>query len=344
MTRRSSRDPGTRVKGQRRARAASRVRRTVAIGAGAGGVGAVALGTGVARRAARALPTDPTGGEPLLLPPGEEARISTRDGGEIVLHDAGSGPQTFVLSHGWTNDRRVWGPVARRLVARGHRVVVYDQRGHAGSTAGTDGLTMSALADDLAAVLDHVGATDVTVAGHSMGGMTAQALLVERPEVVKAHVGAVVLVSTACADVGGPDVFKEVTERVLTSRTFDRALANPRLGLRVIRGVVGRHAHASHLGAVRDLLVATPAPTRTLFAAAMATMDFSEALASIDLPVAIVVGSHDRLTPARQSRRLGGIIRGSTLDVIAGAGHMLSLEAPDELTDLLERTARRARA
>ena len=90
-------------------------------------------------------------------------------------------------------------------------------------------------------MLDHVGDTDITVAGHSMGGMTAQALLVERPEVVEAHVGGMVLASTACADVGGAGAFLEGTERVLTSRTFDRALANPRLGLRVLRGVVGRH-------------------------------------------------------------------------------------------------------
>ena len=90
--------------------------------------------------------------------------------------------------------------------------------------------------------------------------------------------------------------------------------------------------------------MATPALTRTHLAAAMAAIDFSAALASVDLPVAIVVGSQDRLTPPWQSRRLAGVIRGSTLEVIPGAGHMLSLEAPDELTDLLERTAARARA
>ncbi len=254
------------------------------------------------------------------------------------MHVAGSGPRTFVLSHGWTNDRRVWGPVARRLVERGHRVAVYDQRGHAGSRAGTDGLAMSALADDLAVVLEHVGGTGVTVVGHSMGGMAAQALLVERPEVAEERVGAVVLVSTACAGAGSPGAFQEVTALVLSSPALDRALASPRVGPRMVRGVVGRHAPPSHLGAVRDLLVATPPLTRTGLAAAMAAMDFSAALASVRLPVAVVVGSRDRLTPPAQSRRLVGIIPGASLHVIPDAGHMLPFEAPDELADLIERT------
>jgi pimeloyl-ACP methyl ester carboxylesterase len=126
---------------------------------------------------------------------------------------------------------------------------------------------------------------------------------------------------------------------MLGSQAFDRALATPGLGPRMLRGVVGRHAHQSHLGAVRDLLVATPVLTRTDLAAAMAAMDLSEALSQVELPVAVVVGSRDRLTPPAQSRRLAAVIPGASLQVVPGAGHMLSLEAPDELADLIERSS-----
>lgn len=307
----------------------------------AAGAGAAALGVAAASRRRSPLPLDQTEGEPLVLPPGEDVLLLTRDGGEIAVRIAGEGTRTFVLAHGWTNDRRIWAPVARRLVARGHRVAVYDQRGHAASSAGSDGLTMSALADDLATVLKHLDTTDVTVVGHSMGGMTSQALLVERPEIVNAHVGAAVLVSTACQGVGGRGSFDGVAARVLGSPLFDRALSNPWVGTRMVRGSVGRHAHASHLAAVLETLAATPPGTRTGFLTAMRAMDFSEALTSVDLPVAVVVGSRDRLTPPAQSRRLAGIIKGATLQVIPDVGHMLSLEAPEELTDLIERTAAR---
>lgn len=308
---------------------------------GVGGAAAVALGVGAVRRRRRPLPPDQTDGRPLELPAGDERRLATRDGGELAVHVAGAGARTVVLCHGWTNDRRMWAPVARRLVELGHRVVAYDQRGHAGSTAGSDGLTLSALAGDLATVLAHLDTTDVVVVGHSMGGMTAQALLVERPEVVEAHVGAVVLVSTACEEVGGPDALVGITGRVLASPLLDCALSSEALGRRMVRGTVGRHAHPTHLAAVLETLAATPAGTRTGFALAMAAMDFGEALAQVDLPVAVIVGSRDRLTPPAQSRRLAAVIEGATLQVVPDAGHMLSLEAPDELTDLIVRTAAR---
>lgn len=302
-------------------------------------LGAAAVAVAVARR--RGVPEDETGGRPLLLPDGVVSELASHDGGRLAVRVMGEGARTFVLSHGWTNEARIWGPVATRLVVRGHRVAVYDQRGHAGSTAGTDGLTMSALAEDLATVLRHLDAKEAVVVGHSMGGMTAQALLVERPEVVKEHVGAVVLVSTACEKVGGRAALDGLAARALVSPTFDRALASRRLGARLVRGTVGRAAVASHLEAVRETLAATSPETRTGFLAAMRAMDFSAALASIDLPVLVVVGSRDRLTPPAQSRRLAELLPGAELHVIEGAGHMLSLEAPTALTDQLERAAAR---
>ena len=44
-----------------------------------------------------------------------------------------------VLVHGLTSNHHDWGPVAVRLVATGHRVIGLNQRGHGGSTVGTDG-------------------------------------------------------------------------------------------------------------------------------------------------------------------------------------------------------------
>jgi 3-oxoadipate enol-lactonase len=304
----------------------------------AGGAGALAVGATLAHRRRHPLPTDPTGGQPLVLPPGEEALVATPDGGEVAVLVAGSGARTIVLAHGWTNDRRIWGPVARRLVERGCRVVVYDQRGHAGSRAGSDGLTISALADDLAAVLDHVDARGATVVGHSMGGMATQALLVERPEVVRARVGAAVLVSTACEDVGGPDALRRVTSRMLAARPSTgrwRPGPRPEDAPRRRRSSRPPEPPRRRPGPAGG----DPCPDPHGPRAAMAAMDLSEALSQVELPVAVVVGSRDRLTPPAQSRRLAAVIPGASLQVVPGAGHMLSLEAPDELTDLIERSS-----
>jgi pimeloyl-ACP methyl ester carboxylesterase len=49
----------------------------------------------------------------------------------------------------------------------------------------------------------------------------------------------------------------------------------------------------------------------------------------------VVVGTRDTLTPPRLSRRLAAGIRGARLELIPDAGHMLPLEVPDRLADLI---------
>src|SRR5205085_4892042 len=164
---------------------------------------------------------------------GTDVRVPTPDGGEISATVAGAehgDGRTFVLVHGWTNDRRIWAPVGRLLVERGHRVVLYDQRGHGSSRAGRDGLTIEALGDDMAAVLEYLDARDAVVAGHSMGGMAAQAFAIAHPEVLADRVAAVALVSTACSDLGVPGPGGRLAPRVLGSSRVNSFVAHPRIG------------------------------------------------------------------------------------------------------------------
>ena len=81
------------------------------------------------------------------------AGVPTPDGASLAVWDIGTGP-TVVLPHCWGCSHAVWVPVARRLVESGHRVVLYDQRGHGATTRGTAPLSIETLADDLAAVLE----------------------------------------------------------------------------------------------------------------------------------------------------------------------------------------------
>jgi pimeloyl-ACP methyl ester carboxylesterase len=64
----------------------------------------------------------------------------------------------------------------------------------------------------------------------------------------------------------------------------------------------------------------------------MAGMDLTTALDDCTIPVAVLVGTRDTLTPVRYARQLVAGIPGSDLTVLPGAGHMLPLERPDEVT------------
>jgi non-heme chloroperoxidase len=302
--------------------------------------GAVTLAAGAAiaatlRRWSRS--DDPTGGEPLCLPDGDDLVVASPDGAELAVRVAGPADGSLmVLLHGWTNDRRVWGPVAKRLVATGHRVALYDQRGHGRSTVGERGLTLEALAEDLEAVLAALDARDAVVAGHSMGGMAAQAFAVGHPEALAERVGALVLVASACDKVNP----QRLRGPFIDTRAADLALGVTATAPLLVRTAVGRNAHLGHLRAVRDLFVATPPRIRRRLRAAMIEMDLSGHVAAIPVPVTVVAGERDQLTPLARSRRIADVIPHAELKVFDDHGHMLPWEAPHELVEVLVDHAR----
>jgi len=278
---------------------------------------------------------DPTAGAPLddltdLSP--AESTLTTPDGAALALSEAGPRDGAlFVLAHCWTGDRRVWGPVARRLVQAGHRVVRYDHRGHGRSTVGSAPLALETLADDLALVLDRVAGDDrAVVAGHSMGGMTIQALAGSRPDVLAGRAGSAVLVSTSSAAVlhGTRGRFGP---RVVAHPRVGAMLGRSVLGPWTVRSFVGRRPCLAHLQAVTETFTATDGAVRGRLLQGMTTMDLAPGLARLAMPVTVVVGGRDRHTPPAAARRIAGAVPGSKLVEVPDAGHMLPFEAPDLL-------------
>ena len=269
---------------------------------------------------------DPCGPDGLALPEGTASTVPTDDGAELDVLVAGpaDGP-TVVLPHCWTGTKEIWAPVARRLVADGHRVVLYDQRGHGRSTLGTGPMSTDRLGDDLLAVLDAVGGTDLVLAGHSMGGMTIQALAANHPEVIRERVRGIVLVATAA------HVFPRGLPAALVQPFLgDAATARiAKRGLAMARGAVGAEAHEAHVQATYDAFAATSGAARAGFLVAMTHMDYRDGLADIAVPTTVIVGSHDRLTPLTRARVLASRIPLAELVVLPRLGHMLPLEAPD---------------
>ena len=99
----------------------------------------------------------------------------------------GQGP-TVVLSHALGCDLHMWDGVAEQL-ARAHTVIRYDHRNHGGSEVVPGALRVETLAQDAAELIQReAGAEPVHFVGLSMGGMTAQALAVRHPELLRSVV------------------------------------------------------------------------------------------------------------------------------------------------------------
>src|SRR6185436_4114532 len=95
--------------------------------------------------------------------------ITVKDGTTIFYKDWGSGP-VVTFSHGWPLCSDAWDRQMLFLAQNGFRVVAHDRRGHGRSSQAWSGNDMNGYADDLAALIEALDLTDVTMVGHSTGG------------------------------------------------------------------------------------------------------------------------------------------------------------------------------
>ena len=270
-----------------------------------------------------------------LLPVGELLAVRTDDGAELAVTVAGpSDAPLVVLAHGFTNGREVWSPVAHRLLRAGRRVALYDHRGHGSSTSGSDGHTIDRLGRDLAAVLEALDASDAVLVGHSMGGMTIQSFAAQHPEVVDRRVAALVLVATAAHGIGRDPRSDRMTARMAGGRGIERFLASA-VGHAFFRSVYGTKVRRSDLLLSREGFLGTVGAAREAFVDAMLSMDLREANAGIDVPTTVVIGAKDTLLPPRLGHEVAASIPGARVVRLDHVGHMLPLEAPDEVAGVV---------
>ena len=269
-----------------------------------------------------------------MLPDGHRSMITTDDGSSLAVFTAGpdDGP-VVVLAHCWMGGIKIWGAVARRLVESGHRVVLWDQRGHGESTLGDGEITVERLGHDLQHLLAVFDLEDVVLVGHSMGGMTVQAYAAHHPDDLASRVRGVVLAATA-----PHSGLLKVRPRVANALLGDRRTAA--LAKRE-PGSMGPHAHANSVRATHEAMLEASGSARAGFLVAMGRMDFRPKLANIKVPTKILVGTRDRLTPPARARELHAGIPDAELQVLNGYGHMLPFEAPDVLSEAITSLAAR---
>ncbi|WP_217163700.1 alpha/beta fold hydrolase [Streptomyces sp. AC512_CC834] len=294
--------------------------------------------------------------------PAHELTVTAADGARI--HVEVHGPENapaVVLSHGWCCSTAFWAAQIREL-ATDHRIVAYDQRGHGRSPA-NPAYGTEPLADDLEAVLAATLAPGerAVFAGHSMGGMTLMAAAA-RPAVLE-HVAAVLLCSTGSSrlvasatvvPLGEGRVRTWLTRRILGSRA-PLGPVTP-LARRILKyGTMGAGSGPHMVEACARIVHACPRRVRRGWSHVLDLLDLDHGVRELRMPVEVVVGTADRLTPPVHARSLAAELPHCVgLTELPGLGHMTPVEAPELVTGKIralahtyipsERSERSARA
>jgi pimeloyl-ACP methyl ester carboxylesterase len=273
------------------------------------------------------------------VPARRELTVVSADGTRLHVEEYGraDGP-TVVLSHGWTCSTLFWAPVVR-LLADDHRVIAYDQRGHGRSAppASRAGYGTVQLADDLQAVLEAVvdEGERVVLAGHSMGGMTIMAAS-GRPS-VRSRTAAVLLASTGSARLlGATEVLPARISARGLRRLFHRQLLVSRMPLGRVNalsraalkyGVLGLEPSVEQVAFTARIVHACRARQRSSWGRVLAILDLDAELAALTAPTAVLVGTHDKLTPKVHAREIAAALPNLTaLTELPKLGHMTPIE------------------
>lgn len=286
---------------------------------------------------------DPAAGDDFSpLPDAKHHTLPTDDGGQLHVVERGSGTP-LVLLHGVTLSAVVWHYQLIDLADR-FRVIAVDHRGHGLSLAGEGGYGAGRLAADLAGALDALDLTGAIIVGHSMGGMVTQRFAVDFPEVLSKRVRGLVLLSTTAhtgARVPGWEriirATAPVTQRALKlgSKVSASLFSPTDLGFALTRIGFGKNPSPTHVDLNRLVVAAHSSLVLAELWAGLTEFDIREDLSYVDLPVLVIGGTHDNLTPLFHLKEIARSIPGAELKVIDGGGHMLMLERRHELADLI---------
>ncbi|MFF8032409.1 MULTISPECIES: alpha/beta fold hydrolase [unclassified Streptomyces] len=275
-------------------------------------------------------------------PPVAARELTVRSADGARLHVEVHGPEgapAVVLAHGWTCSTAFWAAQIRELAAD-HRVVAYDQRGHGRSPA-SPACSADTLADDLEAVLAATLAPGerAVIAGHSMGGMTVMAAS-GRPA-FREHAAAVLLCSTGSSRLVAESTVLPLRPGRLRTRLTRHILGSRAplgpvtpLARRILRyGTMGPASAPHMVEACARIVHACPRAVRHTWSGVLDTLDLDHGVRELRIPVEIVVGTADRLTPPVHARSLAAALPNCLgVTELPGIGHMTPVEAPGPVT------------
>ena len=247
-------------------------------------------------------------------------RFASLPHARVAWYERGRGSPLLMLT-GTGSTMAEWDPALLRLLARRHRLILFDYPGVGMSGPWRGRRTFDSLADAAGELMGAIGLPRASVLGWSMGGFVAQRLAIEHP-------GRVTHLVLAGTNPGG-------RRAVLGTRRAQEVDSEPDPPLGAIlrelyppgrqgeaQRFLRRLARASRSGEIPDDFQVPAATVASQVAAEdpwlRSDVNYRE-LAGIGVPTLAAAGARDPVVPALNLRRIAARIPGAALRVFAGA-------------------------
>ncbi|MDP6862562.1 MAG: alpha/beta hydrolase [Acidimicrobiales bacterium] len=252
----------------------------------------------------------------------QEATVNLATGGVEVNKEQ----PPVLLVHGAGMDRTVWSQQTRYLAHHGFSPMAVDLPGH-GKSSGELLSTISAMADWVANLINELGMGPVRLVGHSMGSLISLEVAARHRDTVER----LILMGAAAAMPVHPDLLGAAERNEILAPQLMTAWAhgarahvagNPTPGLWMRSGCQALLERAADGVIYNDL-------------AACNSYEAGDIAGHIGCPITVIVGSEDKMTPPKATAQLVAGFQEVDLQHLEGVGHMMMIEAPDQIRELM---------
>jgi len=233
--------------------------------------------------------------------------------------NSSEGRDPLILIHGAGGSYLYWPPEIRHHADGG--ILAIDLPGH-GESAGEGMESIEAYAHSLLEFTDNLEIDQAVLAGHSMGSAIAQRMSLDYPDRVKG----LILVG-AGAKLG---VHPQLIEDCSSADTYPKAVSQ------ILEWSFSQQADQKLVRLAGERMKEISPTVLTLDFEACNAFDNREHAGDIKQPTLIICGEEDQMTSVRFSKYLAENIHGSRMEVIPEAGHMVMLEKPEDVVQLVD--------
>ena len=260
--------------------------------------------------------------------------VQAKDGTSLFYNDWGTGTPV-VLIHGWPLNADMWEYQSTTLAESGVRVIAYDRRGFGRSDQPWSGYDYDTLADDLAAVMEHLDLHGAVLVGFSMGGGEVARYLSRHGAGRVAKAVLVSCVTPMLLKTGDhpQGVDREVFDQIVDGLKQDRPTFLATFGKSFFgAGLLNFTVTDGILEWARGMALQGSAKATLDCVRAFSETDFRPDMVAFTVPTLVIHGDADATVPADiTGRAAAAAIAGSTLLMYPGAPHGLFFTEKDRL-------------